>query len=89
VELLVFILAHEAGMRVELFEPAIDHVLDEFAHLVLIEFLDVALLHLVEDIDDELEIACFLLVWGGALYVREMPRSAAAGDADEPAEVPA
>src|SRR5262249_36242525 len=91
-ELLVIVRADEAGMWVEPFEAAIDHVFDQLAHLVLIKFANVFLFHLVEDVDEELEVLVFSLEID-LLHRRAVGDRDAEdrrrGDADEPSEVPA
>ena len=47
-----FVNADEGGVGIEFFESAVDHILDEVAHLVLIEITDVAFLDFIKDITE-------------------------------------
>src|SRR5262249_46843430 len=89
-ELLVFVGADERGMRIEFFEAAIDHVLDELTLLVLVELADVASLYFLEHIDNELEVLMLRLRRRSRRAISDgNAEDRGCGDAQKPGEVPA
>src|SRR5262249_7200392 len=79
-----------AGMRIEVVEPAVDHVLDQLALGVTVQLADVVLVHLVEDVDEEADHVVVLVLGprGGAVRDGET-KHCDRGDAKQPGEVPA
>ena len=70
----------EAGMRIEPFQSAVDHVLDELSALG-VEFGHVILINLAERIDEQLYqfVVLIAIVDGRALYEIANPRKTTSG----------
>ena len=74
-------------MRVELVQPAVDHVLDKLLPFVVVQFADVVRIHFRQDLDD-LADELIVLVRRRALQPIDQAEADEAGDHQEPDQIP-
>src|SRR5262249_15485962 len=90
VELLVVAGVDVLRVRVEAFQPAVDHVLDELAFAVGVDVNDVLLADLVEHVHEEAnEFVVLVLLPGGGAVRHRQAQQGNGGDAQQPEQVPA
>ena len=89
-ELLVLARRDVRRVRIEPFESAVDHVLDQFAFALRLDVHDVAFAHLVQHVHHEADqfVVLVLLAGGGAVGDGDAEQGHG-GDAQQPVQVPA